>query len=52
MRPLNGIGCASVAVMQFFGCQLGGHGHSFCHAHILHYLTGFDITLHPGEGVS
>jgi hypothetical protein len=30
--------------MKLFGCQFGGHGHSFCHAHIIHSLNGFDIT--------
>jgi hypothetical protein len=29
--------------MEFFGCQFGGHGHSFCHAYIIRYLNGFDI---------
>ena len=36
MRPFNGGGCASIAVMELFSCHFGGHGHSFCHAYILH----------------
>jgi hypothetical protein len=43
MGPLYWVGRASVAFMMLLGCQIGGHCHSFCHAHSIHYLNGFDI---------
>ena len=46
MRPLDGIGSTSIAFVQLCCGKFGGHGHSFGHASIIHYLNGFDITSH------
>lgn len=45
MGPFNCVGGASVTLTKLFSCQFRGHGDSFCHAHIIHYLKGFDITV-------
>jgi hypothetical protein len=44
MGSLHALGGASIPLLQFFGCPFGLDSYSFCHASIIHYLNGFDIT--------
>jgi tetratricopeptide (TPR) repeat protein len=43
VRSLDGMGCASIAGVQLFRCQVGLDGHSFRHACIIQQLYGFDM---------